>query len=262
MKFLKCLLILALFALVNAENKNETLNLFGSIGYGFGTGGSLFSTVDRDYSISAEVKRNDSYLNYGRGFKFDLGAQYFMMKNVALQMGIGFSAGFPGLETAIQNYKVTSSDNTFSDSTTNYKFGLFGIKALVVPRFEILDLLNMYAGVGVGLFWSSMSYDVTRVSLTGTQKENGKIKASPTLALLGELGADYPLSDIISVYGEIALEQMSFTWKEKLIEKTNISGHTPNGTEVYEKDVPNQGAPLNSPGSNWQIRFGLRFMVF
>jgi hypothetical protein len=262
MKFSKCLLILIPFAVVSAQNKNETLNLFGSIGWGFGTGGSLFSSVNTDYSNSTDVKRNDSYLNYGRGFKFDLGAQYFMMNNVALQMGIGFSAGVPGLKTEDHNLKVPSTETVFQDSTTNYKFGLFGIKALVVPRFEILDLLNMYAGVGFGLFWSSMKYEVTKVSSSGTQNESGKIKASPTLALLGELGADYPISDIISLYGEIALEQMSFTWKEKVIEKTNIDGHTPNGTEIYEKDVTNQGAPLNSPGSNWQIRFGVRFMVF
>ncbi|NLG17461.1 MAG: hypothetical protein GX556_09060 [Fibrobacter sp.] len=245
------LIVLAAVSFTLAQT-NETLNIFTSLGFGFPTGGLTFSSHTFDNQILSE--REDKYFNYGQGIKLDAGVQYFMMENVALQAAFGYSGKIPGLET--RNVR-TLAGATVTDSSIEYKAQLFGIKALVVPRFEILELLNMYTGVGIGFFWNSLSYEAVyeTVTVTGTDVDNreGKIKSTPALGLLGLIGIDIPLSDLTAVFGEVAFEQMSFTWKKRIEEK----GYT----AVYEKDATNLEAPPKVPGSNWQIRFGIRFIV-
>lgn len=253
MKSSRVLFLLASFALAFAQEKHETLNVYGSLGFGIPTGGFLLSSTTQDQND--QTKRKDFYLNYGGGFKIDLGAQYYMMENVALQGGIAFSAGMKN---------ITTDDRTAdpaSDYSTKYSHrNLFAIKVLVVPRFEILELMNVYTGVGLGLFWNSLHYDITEKIADSKFSENGKIKTSPKIGFLGEVGADYPLSDLMSLYGEIGFEMVSFTWDKQVIEKTSIPTHK-TGTEVFLKDAANQQPPQRVPGSNWQIRFGARFNI-
>ncbi len=241
----KILLIVLAAASFTLAQTNETLNIFTSLGFGFPTGGQLFTSNFIDGNDTTE---EDKYFNYGQGIKLDIGLQYFMMENVALQAGFGYSGRIPGLET-----RNTTGLLAVSNTTTKYKSNLFSLKALVVPRFEILELLNTYTGVGIGFFWNSLSYEAVTVSGTNRHNYEGKIKSTPALGLLGLIGIDIPLSDLTAVFGEVAFEQMSFKWKKRIEGK----GYT----EVYEKDAANLEAPPKVPGSNWQIRFGIRFIV-
>jgi hypothetical protein len=118
----------------------------------------------------------------------------------------------------------------------------------------------MYAGIGVGFFWNTLRYESDSVFTTTTlprnASETGKYISSPKLGLLGLLGIDYPLSDVLCAFGELAFEQVSFTWKKKTSESS--SGKR---TTNYEKDAANLDSPERIPGSNWQIRFGVRLAV-
>jgi len=84
-----------------------------------------------------------------------------------------------------------------------------------------------------------------------TETIEGKIKTTPKLGFLGLAGANFPLSDLLTLYGELAFEQLSFTTKK------NVQG---NNTVVYEKNS-NLPAPERIPGSNWQLRFGVKMSV-
>ena len=233
---------------------SEKLNLFGGIGFGFRTGGELYSSTT---TVNGQpTKKEDTYFNYGQGIKIDLGVQYFMMENVALQAGFGYSGRVPGLDVEQETSILTVNTKT----STHYSTNLFGLKVHVVPRFEVLELLNMYAGVGVGFFWNSMSYETTLAYENTTYNEEGKIRSGATLGLLGLLGADFPLSDLMSLYGELGFEQMSFKWKETEVKKTNIPEHAV-GKYKYDNDAPNMTSPPRIPGSNWQIRAGVRFIL-
>lgn len=235
-------------AFVIAQN-NETLNVYGSMGFGFSTGGRLFSSFKTEIGSGGNdtIEEKDSYFNFGRGLKLDLGVQYFLMPNIALQAGIGISGNIPRLKTfqEISGYKVN----------TTYRSSLWGLKALIVPHFEVLELITMYTGVGIGFFWNSWKYEqkiTTEIdNLSSTETIDGKIKTSPKLGLLGLAGANFPLSDVLTLYGELAFEQLSFTTKK------NIQG---NNTVVYEKNS-NLPAPERIPGSNWQFRFGVKMNV-
>lgn len=208
----KILWIFLLSSLISAQ-KNETLNVYGSIGFGIATGGKLFSsyktsTVNNTIDTSEE---KDSYFNFGRGLKLDLGVQYFLMPNIALQAGMGISGNVPRMET----FQETAALKV----NTTYRSSLWSLKALVVPHFEVLELLTMYTGVGIGFFWNSWKYEreiaMTVGNLSTKETLEGKIKTSPKLGFIGLAGTNFPLSDILSAYGEIAFEQVSFTTKKK-----------------------------------------------
>lgn len=240
--------LVVLSAFVAAQN-NETLNVFGSVGFGFPSGGKLFSSFKTDFAPGGvdTTEEKDSYFNFGRGLKLDLGVQYFLMPNIALQAGIGISGNVPRLKT-FQETPIREINTTFRSS-------LWGLKALIVPHFEVLELITMYTGVGIGFFWNSWKYEqksttqIDNVSVTETIE--GKIKTTPKLGFLGLAGANFPLSDLLTLYGELAFEQLSFTTKK------NVQG---NNTVVYEKNS-NLPAPERIPGSNWQLRFGVKMSV-
>ncbi|NLD98583.1 MAG: hypothetical protein GX640_01800 [Fibrobacter sp.] len=249
----KLLVFFSLVGALFAEN-SETLNLYGTFGLGFGTGGELFSSSYQN-SSGEITKETNKYFNYGQGLKFDLGAQYYLMPNVALQSGIEFSGRIPGFKT--EDFQATAS-GTDTTLTTTFHTGLFGIKALIVPRFEILELTTMYVGAGAGLFWNSLKYESVKETVSSKLTENGKIRSNPKIGLLGLVGVDYPVSDLICAFGEVAFEQMSFTWSKKQIERSDFNRP---GVIRYEKNAPNQEAPPRIPGSNWQIRFGIRYAI-
>lgn len=242
-KKLFCLLVFTTLAI--AQNY-ETLNVYGSIGFGIPTGGQLYPSIKTNQDVVVEEK--DSYFNFGRGLKLDLGAQYFVMENIAIQAGLGISGNVPRLKT----FNETSD---LKENTT-YRSSLWGLKALVVPHFELLELVTMYTGVGIGFFWNSMKYERKDETIMGGEvissvTTKGKIKTSPKFAFLGLAGVNYPLTDLISLYGEVAFEQMSFTIKKQ------VEG---NNTIVFEKDS-NLPSPVRIPGSNWQLRLGVRYSV-
>lgn len=239
---------LVLSAFVLAEN-NETLNVYGSMGFGFSTGGTLFSSIKMNNVPGGidTTEEKDSYFNFGRGLKLDLGIQYFLMPNIALQAGLGISGNIPRLKTFYETSDLKVN--------TTYKSSLWGLKALIVPHFEVLELITMYTGVGIGFFWNSWKFKQETVTwiddLSNKVTMDGKVKTSAKLGLLGLAGANFPLSDLLTLYGELAFEQLSFTTKK------TVQG---NKTVVYEKDS-NLPAPERIPGSNWQFRFGVKMSV-
>lgn len=236
------------------QQTREVLNVFGSIGIGFKTGGQLFTSITEN-SLGEKIKEENEFFNYGQGFKIDLGAQYLAMENLGLQLDFEISLGAPGFET---DDHLIDTAGARIDSTTEYTRNMYGIKFLVVPRFEVLELITMYTGVGLGFFWNSNHYEITRSEPTGTKTEKGRIVSSPTLGWTGLLGADYPVSDRVALFGEIAFDQVAFKWKKRIVEQSNINEI---GTIFFEEDDPKNEAPLKVPGSNWQIRIGVRFSI-
>ncbi|MBN1759608.1 MAG: outer membrane beta-barrel protein [Chitinispirillaceae bacterium] len=227
----------------------ETLNLFGSIGGGFGMGGTLYESSKVE---DGNTTVTDRFFNYGSGFKFDVGCQYFLMENVALQPSFSYSVGIP--------FKVENI-TALQTTTTTFSRHLFGIKVQVVPHFEVLDLITMYTGVGIGFFWNSRPFKTVSETGTGgttlTQETTGKIASKPALGFLAALGTDYPLNDKLTLFGELGVEQISFSLDKYVVKKPDSQ------TIYYSKDDSNTDNlnPQKVPGSNFQIRFGVRYAI-
>jgi opacity protein-like surface antigen len=249
----KMIILATLAAAFAARADYETLNLYGSVGVGFGMGGKLYTSSERPVVTQPPTKINDKFYNYGGGLKLDIGCQYFMMENLALQPAFSYSVGSK-LETK----------NSIGDSNESYALTrqLFGIKLAVVPKFEVLDLIDMYVGVGLGFFWNSSHFERTYSvpALTILQKADGKIVSLPTLGFNGILGADYPLNDKLTLFGELGFEQTRFKLKKMIIDKSTITGFD-EGTYFYSKNDSQNLDPEEVPGSNFQIRFGIRYAL-
>ncbi len=247
---LKKVTIMGAVAVFSAHAEDETLNIFGSVGAGFGVGGRLYRSTE---SINNNTTVTDRFFNYGSGAKFDLGCQYFMMENVALQTSFGYSVGLP-----FEQKSVVALNTTI----TTYKGHMFGVKAMIVPRFEILELLDLYTGVGLGFFWNSRPFKAVSVTEIGqteiSQEAKGKITSKPALGFLGQLGADYPLNDNLTLFGEVAFEEVSFNLSKFKVEESSIPGIS---SDTYLENDASNLPPEKVPGSNWQIRIGVRYSI-
>jgi opacity protein-like surface antigen len=243
------LLTLIMTTVSNADY--EVFNVFGSIGAGFGMGGELYTSVTVDGTSRTE---KDKFFNYGSGVKYRLGCQYFMMDNLILQPSFTYSNALA--------FKVDSSFSNSSTKTT-YQRQLFGIKVSILPKFEFLDLIDVYTGVGIGFFWNGCSFERIDESTTGTQKAKGSIGTSTSFGFTGLLGANFPLSDKLTIFGETGFEQMNFDLKHIIIDESNITGLEV-GKTYYSKDDSNTDNldPVKVSGSNFQLHIGVRYALF
>ncbi|MCX7726501.1 MAG: outer membrane beta-barrel protein [Chitinispirillaceae bacterium] len=265
--------IMALFVCISCVSlyaEDEKFNLFISGGLGFGMGGQLFSSIKTDASNNTKV--TDRFFNYGSGFKIDGGAQYFIMENLSLMGSFVYSPGFKFVdELQSGDYKLT----------TTYTPSLFGFKVYITPKFEVLELFNAYTGVGMGFFWNIRPFKAVLTTPSGTQNAEGRITSNPALGFTGLLGADFPVSDIITIFGEFAFEQMSFNLSKRVVEESNINNlatvlmalinnnlDVSNydfslGTKYYSANDPTTSNlnPVKVPGTNFQFRIGVKFAI-
>ncbi len=214
-------------------------------------GGRRYESYEQGNLLSAKTNVKDRFYNYGSGVKFDVGCQYFMMEDVALQTSFGYSAGF-----TFEQVESVAGLTT----TTTFKRHLFGLKALVVPRFEALDLIDLYAGVGLGFFWNHRPFKIVAETAAGSQEATGKITSRPTFGFIGQLGADYPLNDKLTLFGEFAFEQIRFNLSKRIVKESNYV-LLDEDTDHYVKDDADPLDPEKIPGSNFQIRVGIRLAV-
>ena len=120
----------------------------------------------------------------------------------------------------------------------------------------------IYAGIPLsasklGFFWNSRPFKIVTEAGNITQEITGKITSKPALGFLGLLGADYPLNDKLTLFGELGFEQISFSLDKYVVEEPNKQ------TIYYSEDDANTNNlnPQKVPGSSFQIRAGVRFAI-
>lgn len=232
---------------------DRTLAIYSFLGAGFPIGGADVPahesrSIIRDGNGTAiEVK--DRYLNYGYGLKIDAGVDYLLMENLSLQAGVVWSGSVPRLRITYE-----SPSDTWTET---YHRAIFGLKAAVRPEFRVLELLDMYTTFGAGLFFSTLSIENDDDDYVA----EGYIKTKPAIAFLGGLGANWPVTDMFSLVGELFTEQMSFKTKER---RTTDPDDNPvqseRNSEVLNSDVVEP--PTKIPGSNWGLKVGIRYWIY
>jgi Outer membrane protein beta-barrel domain len=244
------LAVLSMAACLSAQDKadknSKDFSLCGSIAYGFGLGGQWIDASVTHYG-SAIQERSDKYLNYGDGFKLELGGVYRLLENLDAQGVLMYNFGTPEIE-------ATDQDAQSGDKVTNtYKTGTFGIKILAVPKVKVFDLLDMYVGFGMGLYFASLSW-----SNSETPQYDGNYTTSPAIGFCGSIGVNYPVYNDLIVYAEMAVEEMSFT-------VTSILSANDGSLTTFEQDSKASSGvfpPAKIPGSNVAFRIGAKFPVF
>jgi hypothetical protein len=218
-------------------SQEKSLSIIGSFASGFGIGG-YYQGSSYKIANTVVVERKDQYLNYGEGIKLEAGAHYRLTQNLGCQGVLGYTWGLPTIKI---------SDGI---ETETYKRSMFGIKALVTPQVQVLDLIDIYAGFGFGLFFGWMSWEKPSTVFKGEYKTN------PAFAFCGSIGAEYPVINELILYGELAIEQMNFNVTRS--RTTASSAET-----VYEQNstASNLSPPPKIPGSNVALRIGVRFPI-
>lgn len=234
-----CLLFVV--ASVQSEEKAGNLDLYVILGYGVPIGGYLLGTSVEVNDALVIVKAEDHYINFGHGIKIDLGTNYYISNYLGMRIGLSYTGGAP-------KNKITYKDANDSSSTEKYSRRMIGLKAMIVPRFEMFGLLDMYAGVGLGLSFAGVKIK----SEEGAS--DGKIKVKPGFSFNGLLGSEFPISKRLSFFGELSFDAVSFTMKSK------IGTGNPSQTD-FEKDSNTSLAPNKIPGSNLGFRVGINFNI-
>jgi hypothetical protein len=217
---------------------DKSLSIIGSFAGGFGLGGFYQGSLET-MSGGVVTDRKDQYVNYGEGIKLEAGAQYRLMDHLDCQGVLGYTWGVPVI-------KVTNGNQT-----ETYSKSMFGIKVLAMPKVQVLDLIDVYAGFGFGLFFGFMSWENPATAFKGEYKTN------PAFAWCGSLGAEYPIMTELIAYGELGMEMMNFNVMRSRSTDSSLE-------MVYEQNSTalNIRPPLKIPGSNIALRVGVRFPIF
>jgi opacity protein-like surface antigen len=217
-----------------AEERAGELDIFLIAGYGIPIGGHF---------LDSSKKAEDYYLNYGHGLKINAGVNYNFTNYLGMRVAFNYTAGLPSI-------KIDYEDQ-ISEYTETFKRNLFGIKVMLVPRFEAFDLFDMYAGIGIGLFFTSLKIE-------NSDKANypyeGERRTKPALSFNSLVGADFALNDRFTLFGELSFDLMSFNTKS--MKPTDSKTQTD-----FVKDSNSSEHPIKIPGSNFGISIGMRVTI-
>ncbi|MBD3391648.1 MAG: hypothetical protein GF418_06330 [Chitinivibrionales bacterium] len=235
-------------------DRQPRLAVSARLGYGIRIGGARYiaATDDesREFGSDGVLKEvTDHYLNYGQGLKVEAAADLSLMENVAAEFALCFTGKVPRT--------VISKDSSADAWEETFRQASFGGKLLLVPRFRIVELIDVNVGFGAGILFTTCTVTNDNDAIGS---EEGSIKTRPGFLFTARLGAEYPLSDMIAITLDISTEQVSFTLKEYCTTNAN--------SPVYEAERGRSSSsndivrPEKFPGTNVAIRLGTRFVIF
>jgi len=233
-------------------NYEQIFSLSARVGYGFKVGGVQYlgsrDGETRIYGTDNEIiERKDHYHNYGQGLKVEIAGNLAVMQNVEAELSLHFTGKVP--RTVIEH------DAPAESWKETYKQASYGAKIMLLPRFRVVELIDMHVGFGIGLFFTSLK-STNNNPQYGLYE--GYIKTRPGLAFAGKIGGDYPLSDRVAITADICGEMVSYTVKERR--------ETDDDT-VYKTDYNRSSSsnnverPNKIPGSNVAVLVGIRFAI-
>mgnify|MGYP000652969162 CR=1 FL=1 len=233
------------------EPESATLKLSLRIGYGVRTGGTRYVGAVNDESewygadtILARTK--DHYMNYGEGMKVEAAAAIALMEHLDAEFAIEFTGKTPRT--------VIVFDMPGTSWKEKYRQASYGAKLILVPRFRVVELIDMEIGCGAGIFFTTCTMSNTR-----TVSNGGYVRTRPGFVFCARLGAELPVADRISITAAIVTEQVSYTLKEyRRTDSPDMYTAERNRSSTSAYVV----RPEKIPGSNAALHIGTRFIVF
>ncbi len=232
------------------EERAGALDFFIATGFGFPIGGHLLDSTSQTFksvSDATPYEVEDHYLNYGFGIKADAGVNYLLTNYLGMRFTVSYTGGIPPIHV-----EVKYEDNDNAGFTEKYKRNMFGFNVMLLPRFELFELFDMYGGPGIGLFFAFLKRENNNND--GNHEYEGEIRTIPALSFHGLIGTDLPLNDKLTLFGELSFSQMSFKAKSRTDtdKADNID---------FNKDSNTSPAPFKIPGSNIALRIGIKMTV-
>ncbi len=179
--------------------------------------------------------------SFGKGLPFGINVGYFINKNIAFELGIGYRLG---LKQNLAEINSNRSDTLFgtiltSTSTTNITGKSSGLS--LSPRVMITSDINEKMGLytKIGLVFPTLGKLVTNNEETESMSTVGasastnttvivnEIKGRMAVGYMGSLGVYYKLSDRLDVWGELTGQNLRIKGKS-----SEYSTYTINGADV------------------------------
>ena len=232
---------------------------------GFGAAVSTAANYMVNYNnVSGSNTATSKKQGYGTGLPFVLAAGYSLNEHFGFELGIDYFMGFPLKQTGKSNY---------SSFETKWK----GQMLSIVPAFVMtlpLDKVKPYARLGLklGVLNSAVytdhnvsSYPVKTTSDLTTDSKS-KDYGGIAIGAQAAVGTDFVLSDLLSLFGEIQLDGISWSPKKGKYTEYSENGVDQMGsrsvkrnTWVYLKEVDHSKTiPDDQPAeySKENITFG------
>jgi opacity protein-like surface antigen len=236
--------------------QKEMLDVYAVVGAGIGVGGR---DVGASQSWSAPVggyltKTTDNYLNFGSGLQLEGGADVRIMQHLYGQAALCYGNGLWGIDKVVE---YAGGDKT----TDQYSYSTLGIKMLVKPTFQVLDLFTVYTGFGIGLDFGWLTIHRTDVGPGVNLSARADDGQWPAFAFEGSLGLDYPITQSIIIFGELQCEVMNFMTSQRTITNSNYvtDPDWTNQIKNYQTNATDRDPPYSTPGTNVGIRVGVQF---
>lgn len=273
-----------------------------STGYSFESGKTEFNNADpngltgimqsTDVTVSADGSNvNVKSLNgtVGAGIKINVTGGYMFNPFIGAEMGISYFHGDKTMIGRLRSPQVTSEENT-------YLRGFDVAPGLILtPNFK---KVNPYARMGLIV---PIAGDLT-IETMARQKDGGgqgtdilveaksEVKSKFSVGYFGAIGLNYPVSNNLSIFGEVEIKSLSIKSKSAEITEYTTTAITDGQSQlvpgqqledlpVYEKQFefsddfnqstttqPNQNAPRQIPtqfvnASGIGVNVGIRFTL-
>lgn len=242
---------------------------------GVNAGYALKLASATDQNVNSSINTTYEAVNYslGKGLDFGLNVGYMMNANVGAELGVSYLLGG----------KTTFEDNsTYGTSKVDIK----GKMLRLVPAIVIatgMEKINPYAKLGLIIGIGSIKY-TGHVTTSSAFKSGGpgdfvqKNKGGVAIGVMGAVGADFTLNDMLSVFAEINVEGLSYAptkgelteYKENGVDKLadlsvnakkfeyvkKYSSNENNSPDVASKRL-REKSPFSSVGLNVGIKIKL-----
>jgi opacity protein-like surface antigen len=167
---------------------------------------SVRITDSTSYTIT-ESKRG----GLGDGIPIVAAAGYYFSEHFGVELGVDYFTGFS--HKTVDNFSFASETQK-----------IHGSMLALVPGFVMkidLDKINPYARIGlmIGILNNAIT-NKTFENTVSRAKDYGGIAVGAQIAI----GAEYPLSDLLSIFGEVNMDGISWSPKKGKLTKYTESG--------------------------------------
>jgi hypothetical protein len=259
---------------VMIEARMAETNLFylkGDLGITFGLDPAIINktttiTGENSSTVTEAVKAR-----LGSGIPFEVAAGYMFNKNFGVELGIDYNYGFTTKITNVLDGESTTTKISVAMVSVLPSFVAQIQTSSVIPYVRIgpeIGVVNNYYTLTTGINYSYKSSPSGEKST----RDYGGI----ALGVKAAVGVEFPLSKLISVFGEVQARAMSFTPKHGKVTKFAVNGQDQMSTLTtnqskwdYVKSVtspnqisadqPNQVVKVVHAVSNVGLVFGVKF---
>lgn len=220
------------------------------------------STSTSNSSTSEQV-----YVSFGKGLNFGGAFGYMFNENIGAELGLSYLLG--GKSTAKDDYKDGTTDYTLSSNMLRIN------PSLVISSG--LDGVNPYAKFGLVIGTGSVNYEYEDNDDGDVYRLKMKMDGGLSMGLNAAIGANFTLSDNMSLFGEINMINMSYAPTKGEVTEVTYNGAdmlpdmTTSVKEIEFVDSytysygnpppdsePNKELKQKLPFGNFGLNFGLR----